>query len=223
MPTKTQDKIAQHLHEAHAMELALARTLEAHAAMTPPGPYRAALDRHLRETRDHAERVQRRLADLGRAESPIETGYGIAQRVVAQLLALGKAPLDMVRGSSHEEKLLKNAKDECATEALEIATYDALETVARAGGDDLTARLAADHRADEERTLRALRDQLPALTAAVVGASPPPRRAAPPRPAARASGPRASGRAARRPAGRRAAAARASAQRRTPATAGAAR
>ncbi len=168
--TSTQGKIVQYLHETHAMELALVRTLQAHRAITPTGPYRTLLDRHLTQTREHAERVSRRLRDLGHGPSLMETGYGIAQRLASQALALGKAPLDMVRGSGGEEQLLKNAKDECATEALKIATYDALEELARQAGDDATAELAARHRADEERQLAALREQIPRLTAAVVGA-----------------------------------------------------
>lgn len=168
--TSSQDKIAQYLHEAHAMELSLVRTLQAHRAVTPAGDYRTAIERHLRETRGHADRVARRLREMGRSPSIAEMGYGLAQRLVGQVLALGKAPLDLVRGGSPEEKLLKNAKDECATEALEIATYDALEQLARQAGDEVTAKLAADQRADEERMLATLREQLPKLTAAVVGA-----------------------------------------------------
>ncbi len=165
-----EDKIAQYLTEAHALELALVRTLQAHIAMTPSGEYRSALETHLRETRGHSDRIRRRLADLGRAPGLVEFGHGIAQRVVGQLLALGKAPLDVLRGGSPEEKLLKNAKDEVATEALEIATYDALEQLARQARDDRTARLAVEHRADEERMLERLRALLPQLTAALVGA-----------------------------------------------------
>lgn len=168
--TSSQDKIAQYLHEAHAMELSLVRTLQAHRAMTPAGEYRAALERHLRETRGHADRIARRLREMGRSPGLAEMGYGLAQRLVGQVLALGKAPLDLLRGGSAEEKLLKNAKDECATEALEIATYEAIEQLARQAGDEVTAKLAADHRADEERMLKTLREQLPKLTAAVVGA-----------------------------------------------------
>lgn len=168
--TTTEDKIVQYLNEARAMELTLVRTLQAHIAMTPSGDYRSSLERHLRETRDHADRIRRRLADLDAAPTVVGSVYGLGQQLVGQLLALGKAPLDMVRGASAEEKLLKNAKDECATEALEIATYDALEQLARRAGDQPTARLAADHRADEERMLSELREHLPALTAAVVGA-----------------------------------------------------
>jgi ferritin-like metal-binding protein YciE len=168
--TTAKDKIAQYLHEAHAMELALASTLQAHRAMTPTGPYRSALDRHVRETRGHADAIARRLRELGRSPSLAESAYGIAQRLAGQAISLALAPLDMVRGSGGEEKLLKNAKDECASEALEIATYDALEALARQVGDADTAALAAELRADEERMLMTLRRALPALTAAVTGA-----------------------------------------------------
>jgi hypothetical protein len=82
------------------------------------------------------------------------------------VIALSKSPLDILRGHGGDEKLLKNAKDECATEALEIATYDALETLADELGDAETAELAARHRADEEHMLDALRELLPNLTRA---------------------------------------------------------
>jgi ferritin-like metal-binding protein YciE len=167
--TTAQDKVAQYLHEAHAMELALSRTLQAHAAMTPTGEYRSALDRHRRDTQRHADAVARRLRELGRSPGIAETAYGVAQRLAGQAISLAMAPLDMVRGSGGEEKLLKNAKDECATEALEIATYDALEVVARAAGDEETVAIARRHRAEEERMLAGLREEIPRLAAAVTG------------------------------------------------------
>ena len=52
-----------------------------------------------------------------------------------------------------------------ATEALEIATYDALEALAEAVGDSETAKLARRHRADEERMLADLRALIPSLAA----------------------------------------------------------
>ena len=69
-----------------------------------------------------------------------------------------------------EEKLLKNARDEVASEALEIAIYDALEALATALGDEPTAKLAARHRAQEERMLAELRAHIPHLAHAVVQA-----------------------------------------------------
>jgi ferritin-like metal-binding protein YciE len=88
--------------------------------------------------------------------------------VLAQGLAIAKAPFDLLRGSGGGEKVLKNAKDAAATEALEIATYAAIERLARDIGDDETARLAVSIRADEERMLQRILEEVPKLTDAVV-------------------------------------------------------
>jgi ferritin-like metal-binding protein YciE len=175
MPTPAEDatakeKLLQYLNEAHATEHALARTLEAHIAVAPRGSYRTGLEKHRGETKEHAERLERRMGELGASRSVIQMGIGVVESLVGQALALSKGPLDLVRGSGGEEKLLKNAKDECATEALEIATYDALERLALGVGDDDTAKLAASIRADEERMLANLRREIPKLTDAVVRA-----------------------------------------------------
>src|SRR5918997_6328626 len=110
------EKIVQYLSEAHATELALVRTLQAHISMTPRGDYRKLLERHLRETRSHADKVEKRLDQLGEGRGIVQAGTDALQGIVGQVAALGKGPLDMVRGESGEEKLVKNAKDECATE-----------------------------------------------------------------------------------------------------------
>ncbi len=162
--------IIQYLNEAHATELALVSTLRAHIAMTPEGSYRSLLDDHLDVTRRQADRLERRLAELGVGKSLVQTGVGAFQSLLGQVLALGKGPIDLLRGGGGEEKLLKNAKDECATEALEIATYDALEQVALELADEVTAELAADHRAEEEEMLAGLREEIPHLARDAVGA-----------------------------------------------------
>jgi ferritin-like metal-binding protein YciE len=163
-------KVMQYLDEAHAMELALVSVLQSQIAMAPRGSYREALERHLDDTRDHAARVASRLEELGRHGNPLAAALGVVETVMGQALALGKVPLDLVRGSGGEEKVLKNAKDACATEALEIATYTALERLARSVADQETARLAESIRADEERMLARVLREIPQLTEAVVGA-----------------------------------------------------
>jgi ferritin-like metal-binding protein YciE len=168
--TTSEQKIVQYLNEAHATESGLVRVLQEQIAMTPRGRYRSALERHLRETRDHATRVAARRRELQGGGDPIAAIVGTAQDALGQVIALAKAPLDIVRGSGGEEKVLKNAKDACATEALEIATYIALEHLARAAGDTQTAELAASIRADEEAMLDAITQELPALARAVAGA-----------------------------------------------------
>ena len=168
--SRSEQKVVQYLNEAHASEVALVRVLQSQIAITPRGSYRTALETHLGETRRHAERVETRLGELNQGGSPLKFVGGVAQSVAGQALALAKTPFDLVRGSGGEEKVLKNAKDACATEALEIATYTAIERLARSVGDEQTAKLAASIRSDEEKMLERIMRELPKLTAAVVGA-----------------------------------------------------
>jgi len=168
--SKAEQKIVQYLNEARATEDGLTRVLQSQIAMTPRGSYRTGLEKHLGETRDHAERVGRRLDELDPGSNPLKAGIGIAGSALGQVLAVAKTPFDLVRGSGGEEKVLKNAKDACATEALEIATYSALERLARSVGDDTTADLAASVRSDEEKMLERLLKEVPKLTDAVVRA-----------------------------------------------------
>ena len=163
-------KTVQYLHEAKASEDALTRVLQSQIAMTPRGSYRDALETHLSDTRGHSARVAERLRQLGAGSNPLMTVVGIWEDVLGQGLALTKTPFDLLRGSSGEEKVLKNAKDACATEALEIATYTAIERLARHVGDDQTAKLAASIRSDEEAMLETILRELPKLADAVAGA-----------------------------------------------------
>ena len=168
--TTPEQKIVQYLNEAHATETGLVRVLQEQIAMTPRGRYRTALEEHLRETRSHAARVAARRRELQEGGDPIAAIVGVAQDAVGQVIALAKTPLDLVRGTGGEEKVLKNAKDACASEALEVATYIALEHFARAVGDTATAVLAASIREDEEAMLERIRGELPALAQAVARA-----------------------------------------------------
>src|SRR5215210_1688088 len=153
--------------------MALVRVLQSQIAMTPAVSLRTALERHLAETRDHARRVRGRAAQLQSSArpNPLQQLIGLTEAVVGESIALGMTPLDLVRGTSVPEKLLKNAKDDCAAEALEIATYTAIERLATKAGDDETAALAGSILADERRMLDLLLDrEIPKLTDAVAGA-----------------------------------------------------
>jgi ferritin-like metal-binding protein YciE len=166
----SQQKVVQYLGEAKASETALVRTLQSQIAMTPRGTYRSALETHLEQTRKHADRVGERAKQLGDGSNPLMVVVGVWEDLLGQGWALSKTPFDLLRGASGEEKVLKNAKDACATEALEIATYTAIERLARHVGDDQTAELAASIREDEEKMLARILRELPKLTDAVAGA-----------------------------------------------------
>jgi len=165
-----QQKIVQYLNEAEASERALVRVLQSQIAMTPRGSYRTALETHLDETRRHGDRLAARLQALDQSGDPLGAFVGVVETAFGQALALTKTPFDLLRGSGGEEKVLKNAKDACASEALEIATYAAIERLAQRVGDDETAKLAASIRADEERMLERVLREIPKLTDAVVRA-----------------------------------------------------
>ena len=170
MSKQQKQKIVQYLNEAHGSELALVRQLQAQIAMTPKGSYRDGLETHLDETRRHAERLEARLNELGEGNNPLQAGLGAIESLIGQALALTKTPLDLVRGSGGEEKVLKNAKDSCAAEALEIATYTAIARLARIAGDTKTERLANSLMADEQRMLDRLSKEIPRLTDAMARA-----------------------------------------------------
>ena len=170
MTAQQHQKIVQYLNEAHGAEVALVRQLQAQIAMTPRGQYRDGLETHLEETRRHADRIQRRLAELNEGNNPLQVGLGLVQSVIGQALALTKTPIDLVRGSGGEEKVLKNAKDSCAAEAQEIATYTALSRLAQIAGDRKTERLAQSVLSDEQRMLDRLIREIPRLTDAVARA-----------------------------------------------------
>ncbi|HYI46793.1 MAG TPA: DUF892 family protein [Actinomycetota bacterium] len=163
------ERLIELLVEAHANELALINTLEAHINIAERGSYKTLLQDHLRETKSHAAKLNRRLDRLGYTESIVARTYGLAQNVVKQSLVLTKGPIDMIRGGTDiKEKMLRNARDEVMTEGMEIAAYDTIETVARGLGDHETAEMAAEIRLDEETMFDALRKEIPILADIVV-------------------------------------------------------
>ena len=166
----SQQKVVQFLNEARASEDALVRVLQSQIAVTPRGSYRSGLEAHLSETREHAARVGGRLEALGQGSNPLMAVVGFWENVIGQTVALYKTPLNLLRGSGRGEQVLKNAKDACAAEALEIATYTAIERLARSVGDDETASMAASILAEEEKMLQRILREIPKLTEAVVDA-----------------------------------------------------
>lgn len=154
-------KLVQYLSEAYGKERELEMALQAHIAMTAKGPYRKRLQQHLKETKNHAKQVERRIKKLG--------GGGQAmQSAVGKLTAVAKGPLHAIRGAGEQEKMLKNAKTEYFNEHEEIATYLAIETLAEKVRDSETAKLARAIRREEERMANFLQGQIKTLTNAVV-------------------------------------------------------
>ena len=201
-------KLVQYLNEAYGTEKRLETSLEAHIAMTAKASYKKRLREHLTETKRHAREVQRRIKQLGgtaetislpgpdRVEEAAQAVLGGAQKAVA----LAQGPLHALRGTGEDEKQLKNAKTEYASEAEEIATYTAIATLAEALGDKETQSLARAILREEVRMSTFLEREIPRLAKAVAKAEVPAsqRRTATPARKTRASRPRAAGKTASR-------------------------
>jgi ferritin-like metal-binding protein YciE len=172
------EKLVQYLNEAFGLERRLETSLEAHIAMTSQAAYKKRLKQHLSETKRHGRDVERRIKQLGGAAATVDppgpaSVAGAAQAVLSgaqKAAALAQGPLHALRGTGDDEKQLKNAKTEYASESEEIATYAAIETLAEALGDKETQRLAGVIRREEERMRSYLEQQIRRLTRAVARA-----------------------------------------------------
>ena len=168
MTDQGKQEVIKQLVEAHSNEVALINTLNAHLALAESGTYKSLVRHHLRETERHADLLWKRLTQLGYSKSLPAIAFGLVQNTIKQGLVMAKGPVDMIRGQNVREKMLRNARDEAQTEGLEIAAYDAIESLARSTGDHETAELAAQIRLDEEAMLEGLRKEIPILADAFI-------------------------------------------------------
>jgi len=134
------DRLVKHIDEALAMEQSVLRILNGMIQTTEDEEIKGELRQHKLETEQHAERLEKRLAAHDASPSTVREAAGI-------MGALMKGIVDKAR----QEKAGRNARDGYATEHLEIASYQLLERVANAAGDEETAEVARQNRADEEK------------------------------------------------------------------------
>ena len=172
-------KIVQYLNEALTKERQLEQALQAHIAMTTLAPYKKRLQQHLSETKNHARGVERRIKQLGGESDGIsgvvQDAAGRVQEVAARGAALAQGPIHMVRGTSEQEVLLKNARTEFKEEAEEIGTYTMIQNLAESVGDRTTADLAKAILREEKRMAGFLEKLIPRLTKSVAQAEIPAR------------------------------------------------
>ena len=133
------DQLIKHIDEALAMEQNVLRMLDGMISTTEDEEIRSELRHHKLETEEHASRLEQRLEAHDASPSTVREAAGIMN-------ALMKGVVDMARS----EKAGRNARDGYATEHLEIASYQLLERVAQAAGDEETAEVARRNRKDEE-------------------------------------------------------------------------
>jgi ferritin-like metal-binding protein YciE len=133
------DQLTKHIDEAIAMEQDVLEMLDSMIATTDDVDIKNELAEHKIETELQSERLRQRLEAHGAERSLVRQAGGV-------MGALMKSVLDAARS----EKTGRNARDGYATEHMEIASYHLLERIAQRAGDEETAAVARQNRAEEE-------------------------------------------------------------------------
>jgi hypothetical protein len=152
----------QYLQESRAAQDALVKMFRTHLGITSAGKYREILERHVRQARMHVRHFDARAGELGARHGPMRLRLEFVQNLVSQTTTITKLSLDLLRSTGGRERLLSNAKDECATVAFALATHRALALVARVVGDEDTAELATaiawDHQSLLDKLLEVINE-----------------------------------------------------------------
>lgn len=139
------------LNDAHAMEKSITQTLKNHVHDARKHPVmRARLERHLEETRHHAELVEDCIERLGGHVSTLKSSMSALMGTVQG-----------VATTPAKDELVKNILADSAAERLEIASYQGLITAAEEIGDTETARVCRQILREEEAMSDWLEQQLP--------------------------------------------------------------
>jgi ferritin-like metal-binding protein YciE len=139
------NRLIQQLRRASSMELAAATALDPLVEGPSDGSLARLVSTHRDNSRRHRERVLARLRALG-AAAPGSASAGAGILAAARGLARGR------RGVTEEERL----RQAVLMKQLEVATYDTMERLAERAGDDATAQVAREARADDEELARRL-------------------------------------------------------------------
>lgn len=113
----------------------------------------AALQRHLEETEQQRDRLDRILEAHGTSHSVVKdfmTGF------MGNMAAMGHVPM--------QDEIIKNSLANYAFEHFEIAAYKSLLTLAELAGDSKASALLQESLAEEERMARWCGDHLDGIT-----------------------------------------------------------
>jgi ferritin-like metal-binding protein YciE len=138
-----QKKLVEYVDDAYAMEQNVSTMLTSMISTTDDPEIKDMLEHHKQQTEEHACRLRERLDAMGAGTSTTKAVGGLGA-------ALFKGVGDMAR----TDKPGKNARDGYMTEHMEIAAYQLLERLADRAGDQQTAEVARQNRADEEAMAR---------------------------------------------------------------------
>lgn len=128
------------LNNAHSIELGIAQVLERHAEEAKDHPHiQAGLQRHLEQTRRHAELVKGCVERMGEETSAVKSGMASVMGVVQGMST-----------KLAKDDLIKNTLHDFGTEHFEIACYTSLIAAAENLGDQETVRVCREILRDDQ-------------------------------------------------------------------------
>ena len=134
-------KLVEYVQNVHALEGNVVLMLDSIILTTHDENLREMFRAHREESRRQQQRLRERLEAL-RGLGLTSLGKAVSSIASAQ----AKGVFDIFRG----DKPIQNARDAFVTEHLEIASYEILERMAVRAGDEETARVARENRAEEQ-------------------------------------------------------------------------
>ncbi|MBX4190430.1 ferritin-like domain-containing protein [Candidatus Parcubacteria bacterium] len=149
------------LQRAHAMEESLIDVLQRHAEDAKGHPeIRVQIEDHLTKTRNHSELVRENLERLGGDVSTIKEMAGEITGALGGIMG---------RGS--DDMLVKNAISDYAAENLEMASYNAILSLARTVKDRKVISMCRTILKDEKEMAKWLEKNLPGAVQKLIGGS----------------------------------------------------
>ena len=150
---KQENLLIAWLKDAYAMEKSIINILKVHAKEAKNYPeIQEKIKQHMEVTEDQAERIKQRLEEMGQKTSTLKTLSG---KFMGKVQAYGT--------KFDEDKIVKNALAEHATEAFEMGAYEAIKTAAEKLEDGATVELAQSLFNEEREMKDWLEERLPML------------------------------------------------------------
>ena len=148
-----EDDLMDWLRDAHAMEEQAEQILSGQAKRIEHYPHlRAAIERHLEETREQARRVRQCIERRGGDTSTLKDA-------TAKVVAFGQN----LSGMFASDEVVKGALASYAFEHMEIASYKALILATQEIGEPTLGESLKEVLAEEEAMAQWLDSQLPAI------------------------------------------------------------
>lgn len=150
-PPISKERYVGWLNDAYSMEQSISKVLENHVNDAKDYPLiQTQLQKHLEQTRDHAEIIKGCIERLGESPSTVKSGMANIAGMMGGI-STGMA----------KDELVKNAIADYAAEHFEIASYTALITAAQDYGDADTVLACESIRQDEQEMAQWMEQQLP--------------------------------------------------------------